>query len=153
MRVSVGAKMTAAFGLVLILLGGVLLSGLSGLNRVVGIFEGQVVRIANNVRLSQEVATHVMTSSFSLAVFLSTGEPSFRSRFDAADQAAVQALESLRSHSVSQTALDLIDRVQTLQAEYVRGAGALFDLRSRMDEAEYLEYVAGLGNGSSDGTG
>ena len=50
MSLTVGAKMTLGYGLVLAMLGVVLFSGLSGLNRVTGIYEEQVLRIAENSR-------------------------------------------------------------------------------------------------------
>ena len=132
-RVTVGVKLGLGFGLILIMLAGVLISGLVGLNRVIDLYEGDVLRNAENARLSQEVARHVINSAFASAAFTTTGDPSYRAQFEEADRAAVRVLAQLKSLSVSQTAHNLIDRIQSLQAQYSRLVRPLFDLNTSLE--------------------
>lgn len=144
MSLTVGAKMTLGYGLVLAMLGVVLFSGLSGLNRVTGIYEEQVLRIAENSRLAQEVAWHVVTESFSVAAFISTSDLSYRTGFDQAEAGAAAALARLKARSASERAHELVDRVMILHEEYARNARPLFDTFSTMTQAEFLQVVGGL---------
>ena len=143
-RITVGVKMAMGYGLVLIMLGVVLLSGLSGLNQVVHLYESEVLRIAENSRLAQEVAGQVWAASFSVAAFTTTGNPVYRQEFDEADAAATRALDELQGRSVSDGAHALIDRVRTLQTQYMRGARSLFDQFAALDPEEFVDLVGGL---------
>src|SRR5690606_41567882 len=87
-RITVGVKMAMGYGLVLIMLGVVLLSGLSGLNQVVHLYESEVLRIAQNSRSAQEVDGQVWAAASSVAACTATGNPVHRQELDARDAAA-----------------------------------------------------------------
>src|SRR5690606_39457670 len=110
-RLKIGTKMALGYGLVRGMVGFVLLWGLSGLSRVEETYETQVLRIAENSRIAQEVAWHVMTQSFAVAAFITTDDGAYRAMFEEAEAGARAALDQLRANSVSDRALELIDWV------------------------------------------
>ncbi|MFS8583116.1 MAG: methyl-accepting chemotaxis protein, partial [Limnochordales bacterium] len=144
MRLKIGTKMALGYGLVLAMLGVVLLSGLSGLSRVEETYETQVLRIAENSRIAQEVAWHVMTQSFAVAAFITTDDGAYRAMFEEAEAGARAALDQLRANSVSDRALELIDWVAALHAEYSREARPLFDSFASMSGNQFFQLVSRL---------
>lgn len=136
--------MVLGYGLVLAMLGVVLASGLYGLHQVVRIYEDELLRTEENARLAQEAAWRVMTASFAVAAFISTADAAYQERFEAATAAATEVLDRLEAQSSSETALELIGRIRSLQDQYVRGVRPLFITFTGRDASRILRLVTVL---------
>jgi len=141
---SVGKRMVLGYGLVLLMLGVVLASGLYGLWQVVRIYDEALLVTEENARFAQEYAWRVMTASFAVAAFITSADQTYRDQFEAADEAALAILDQLEAQSTSETTSELVGRLRTLQSQYVQGVRPLFITFTGRDAERILRLIGAL---------
>src|SRR5690606_28844396 len=110
------------FGLVIVLMGLMLLTGLNALGSVVRMYEDEALRIAENVLLAEQIERHFTVQRYSTRAYVNEGDPTARAEYEAAKEAAYAAIARLGERVQTHEGEALVEAVAASQAAYAEAA-------------------------------
>ncbi|HEY8497148.1 MAG TPA: methyl-accepting chemotaxis protein [Limnochordales bacterium] len=128
MRVPIGAKLTLAFALVLLLMVVPAVSTFKGMRTIESAYRDDVLRISEALRNIELLERHIVTQALNVSNYLLTKDPAFRTGFENARRDVEETLATLKELIRPAEDQALLREIEAIQAEYVAYAMSLIDI-------------------------
>jgi len=144
LRVTIGAKLTLSFLLVLLLMLIPTLSGFNGMRTIERAYREDVTRIDEALRQIELLERHIVTQALNVSNYLLTKDPTFLNEFEAARRAVNQTLATLKELVRLAESQAMLGRIEAIQSEYVAYAIPVMEMAEFADLALIEDAIVTL---------